>query len=275
MLKKFILIIIPCFLIIFTTSANERNTTLSLEVGKDEQGNTNSMLSADLTLNKKMHVFFGVGNSKTPSGNDVIDNNLAFVGLSNRFTQDWKLTGMIEYSGLKDAFTMVSTSAAMRYSHPNVFVELVPAFRRIRLTTLGNRQLIVNSTALGVKSGVYLGDHFRLSGSAYSYNYSSDVSKLASFNSIRFFDFKTLFLSSGLLKESYNIETGLDFNSFSISAGKNHSVSAIDFTDSDYGYLVLDYFFSDAWSMSVLAGKYEDIPEDENNFSSLRVNYSF
>ena len=120
-----------------------------------------------------------------------------------------------------------------------------------------------------------MGDHFRLSGSAYSYNYSHDVSKFASFASSRFFNEKSLVLSSGLLEKSYNAEAGLDFNVFSVSPGKNRSVSAIDFSNSDYVYSAFDYYLTPSWTISALLGKYLDTPEDKNNFSSLAVTYAF
>lgn len=273
--KKFIFIVISYIFIQLGAFAAERNTTISIDVGKDEQGNTNSLVSADMGLRNSKRIFFGVGNSKIPSGTEIIDNSLAFVGLSKKFSDHWKLTGMLEYSGLKNAYTLFSASAGMRFSTNSVFVELVPALRRIKLTTIGNKHLFVGSAALGLKTGVHIGDHFRLSGSAYTYTYSDDVSQLASFASTRFFNEKTLLLSSGLLEKAYNVETGLDFESFSVSIGKNQSVSAIDFSDSDYVYSVFDYYFSEAWSMSVFLGKYLNTPSDQDNFSSLSVNYSF
>ena len=151
----------------------------------------------------------------------------------------------------------------------------MPALRKIKLTTLLNREVVVSSTALGLKSGLYLGKYFRLSGSVYSYSYSRDPSKLASVKITRFFSKNTLLLSSSLLTKSYNLETGLDFDSFSISVGKNRSVSAIDNTSSDYVYSVLDYYLSEAWSLSFLYGEYLDAPENENNYSSLSLSYSF
>lgn len=275
MLKKSIFIVIAFILSHLAAFAAERNTTISIDVGKDELGNVNSMLSADMGLKNSKRIFFGAGKNDIPSGTEIIENNLAFVGLSKKFSEQWKLTGMVEYSGLRDAFTIFSTSAAIRYSHPSVFVELVPALRRINLTTLSNKHIIVSSSALGLKAGVYIGDHFRLSANAFSYTYSRDVSQLASFASTRFFNIKTLLLSSGLLEKSYNVEMGLDFEILSVSFGKNRSVSAIDYSESDYIYTVLDYYFSDAWSMSLLYGEYQDTPPNQNNYSSLTVNYSF
>ena len=71
------------------------------------------------------------------------------------------------------------------------------------------------------------------------------------------------------------METGLDFDSFSISAGKNRSVSAIDDSSSDYIYTVFDYYISDSWSMSLLYGEYLNIPVDRNNYTSVSVSHSF
>lgn len=268
--------VVLCYLFMhFSVFAEVGNTTISVDMGSDEQNNNNSLLTIDMTLQNSKHLFFGAGKSKSSSNPQPIENNLAFLGMSQKYNNNWKLTGMFDYSGLKDAFTMFSTSAAIKYNQKHYYMELIPAYRRINLTTLSQRKILITSTALGVKSGIYIGDHFRLSGSAYSYDYSNDVSKLASFASTRYFNVKTLLLSSGLLKKSYNAETGLDFDSFSISIGKNRSVSAIDYTSSDYVYSVLDYYISDAWGVSFLYGEYLDTPKDENNFSSFTVNYNF
>ncbi len=264
-------------LMVFSLSVNAESgdTTISLDVGKDEQNNTNSLISADIGLSDKKRIFFGLGKSKIPSGNSTIESNFAFIGLSSNYNQDWKLSGTLESSGLKGAYTMFSTSAGIRYSQDNYFLEFAPAIRRISLTTLTKRNLIISSTAMGFKAGFYVGKHFRLSGNVYNYTYSADVSKLASFASTRFFNVKTLLLSSGLLKKSYNLETGLDYDSFSISFGKNRSISAIDNTSSDYIYSVLDYYFSDAWGVSLLFGKYLNTPSDQDNYTSVTVNYSY
>ena len=272
MLNRTVISILGFFLVCFNVYAD---TTISVDVGKDEQENTNSMLSVDTGLNKSKRLFFGAGNSKGPSGSQTVENKIAFIGMSKKMNDDWKLKGMLEYSGLRDAFTMYSTSFATKYSQENYYIEFVPAIRRISLTTLSKRKINISSSALGFKTGLFLGDHFRLSGSAYSYNYSKDVSALASFASTRYFNVKTLLLSSGLLKNSYNTEAGLDFDSFSFSVGKNRSVSAIDYSKSDYVYSVVDYYISDAWSLSLLYGEYANTPEDQNNFSSLTVNYTF
>ena len=275
MLKKSKYVLLSYLFIHFAVFAEVANTTISVDIGSDEKKNTNSLLSIDIALQNSKHVFFGAGKSKSHSIPQPIENNVAFIGMSNKYDEDWKLTGMFEYSGLKDSFVMYSTSAAVKYSQKQYFVEVVPALRRINLTTLSNRKIYVSSTAIGLKAGMYLGDHLRFSGSAYSYAYSHDVSKLASFASTRYFNVKTLLLSSGLLKNSYNAETGLDFDSFSISLGKNRSVSAIDYTHSDYVYSALDYYISDAWGISLLVGEYLNTPKDENNYSSLTVNYTF
>jgi len=262
-------------LVSFSAFAESGDTTISLDVGKDEQNNINSLLSVDMGLSEIQRLFFGLGKSKIPSGNDTIESNLAFVGISKKYNNDWKLSGTLESSGLRGAYTMFSTSAGIQYNQQHFFVEFAPAIRRINLTTLSNKNIQVSSAALGLKAGLYLGQHFRLSGNTYTYSYSADVGKLASFASTRFFNVKTLLLSSGLLKKSYNVETGLDFDSFSVSIGKNKSISAIDNSASDYVYSVLDYYFSDAWSASVLFGEYLNTPSNQNNYSSLTINYSF
>ena len=262
-------------LVSFSIFAESGDTTISLDIGKDEQNNTNSLVSADVGLSDTQRLFFGLGKSKIPSGSTTIESNLAFIGVSKRYDEDWKLSGTIESSGLKGAYTMFSTIAGIRYSKDSYYVEFAPGLRRITLTTLSKRRLIVSSAALGIKAGVFVGEHFRLSGNIYNYSYSEDVSKLASFASTRFFNVKTLLLSSGLLKKSFNLETGLDYDKFSVSIGKNTSVSAIDNTSSDYVYSVLDYYFSDAWGVSVLFGKYLNTPSDQDNYTSLTVNYTY
>lgn len=274
-LKKSTFVVFGYLLVIFTASAEQNITTISLDVGKDELNNTNTMVSVDKELNDTERLFFGFGKSKIPSGTDTIESNLSFVGLSSKFSKNLKLTGTLESSGLKGAYTMFSTGAGIQYSQDNFYIEFAPALRRINLTTLSKKRLLTSSIAIGFKAGLFLGDNFRLTASSYSYSYSRDVSKLTSFSSARFFDVKTLLLSSGLLTKSNNIETGLDFNSFSISVGKNTSVSAIDNTSSDYIYSVIDYYFSNAWSASLLFGKYVGAPADQDNYTSMTVNYSF
>jgi hypothetical protein len=182
---------------------------------------------------------------------------------------------MFEFSGLKDAFTMFSASAPIRLSKESFYFEVIPALRTISLTTLNNNKVHIGSSALGLKAGVFFGDHFRLSGSAFSYSYSADVSKLANFASSYYFNENSLILSSGLLEKSYNAEAGLDFNAFSVSLGKNRSVSAIDIANFDYVYAVFDYYLTQSWTISALLGKYLDTPEEQDNYSSLAVTYAF
>lgn len=275
MFKQFIFAFVGYFLIQYVVLADAKNTTISLDIGHDEQENQNSLLSANIFLANSKEIFFGLGKSDTQSGSEVIDNKISYLGLSKKFQKDLKVTGLLEYSGLKDTFTIFSTSAAVRYTQDNYFLELVPALRRVTLTTISNREASISSKALGFKSGVFIGNHFRLSGSAYRYDYSRDVSVLASFVSTLFFNDKTLALSSGLLEKSYNLEAGLDYDSFSISLGKNRSISAIDGQRNDYVYTVVDYYISDAWALSLLLGEYLDSPENQNNYSSLTVSYSF
>ncbi len=263
------------FLAVLNAVAASNSSSVSVEIGSDEQGNKNTAVAVDLSLDNTKQIMFGAGRSVVPTGADTINNNFLYFGLSKELSEDWKVTGMIEYSGQKDEFSMVSTSVPVRFTQDTYFLEVVPAIRTISLSTQNNKKLFVNSTALGLKAGWFIGKYFRLSGSAYSYSYSRDVSKLATFQSTRYFNEKTLLLSSGLLKRSYNMETGLDFDSFSISAGKNRSVSAIDNSNSDYIYTVLDYYLSDSWSLSLLYGEYLNIPADQNNYTSISVSHSF
>ena len=275
MFKKFFFGVFINTIIMLAAYADVNDTTISVNAGSDEQNNTNSMVSVDMGLRNDKRLFFGFGKSKTPSGSNVIVNNTSFVGISKNHNENWKMTGMLEYSGLKGAFSIFSTSAAFRFNQNSFYIEAIPAFRSIKLTTLSNKNVFISGTALGLKSGVFIGKHFRLSGSAYSYNYSKDVSLLASFASTRYFNNKTLLLSSGLLEKSYNLETGLDYDSLSVSLGKNRSISAIDDSSSDYVYSALDYYISDAWGLSLMLGEYLDTPSDQNNFSSVTVNYTF
>ena len=260
---------------VFQVTADANTSSMSVDVGSDEQGNKSSAVSVVLPGSNSKEFMFGLGKSEVITGTDPVNNNFLYFGISQKVSNNWKFTGMIEFSGLKDAYSMVSTSAPIRFSQDSYYVELVPALRSIRLTTLNNKNTYVGSTALGFKSGVFLGDHFRLSGSAYSYAYSHDVSKLASFSSSLFFNEKSLILSSGLLNKSYNVEAGLDFESFSVSLGKNRSVSAIDNTTSDYIYTVFDYYLTTSWTLSALFGEYLNTPKEQNNYSSLAVSYAF
>lgn len=275
MLKKINFGVMIYFIAVLNTVSASNSSSVSVEIGSDEQGNKNTTVAVDLSLDSTKQIMFGAGRSDVPTGAETINNNFLYFGLSKKLSEDWKVTGMIEYSDLKDEYSIVSTSIPVRFIQDTYFLEVVPAIRTISLSTLNNKKLFVSSTALGLKAGWYLGKHFRLSGSAYSYAYSRDVSKLATFQSTRYFNEKTLLLSSGLLKRSYNMETGLDFDSFSISAGKNRSVSAIDNSNSDYIYTVFDYYLSDSWSLSLLYGEYLNTPADQNNYTSISVSHSF
>ena len=259
-------------LVVFQANAE---SSVTVDVGTDEQGSKNSSVAVNLARANDKEVMFGFGTSTVRTSGDPINNNFAYFGMSKKVSKNWKVTGLVDYSGLKDTYTMVSASVPVRYIQDSYYVELVPALRSIRLSTTTKRDVNVGSSGLGIKSGVYLGKHFRLSGSAYSYTYSQDISKLTSFGRTVFFSDNTLLLSSGLLDKSYNIETGLDFESFSVSLGKNRSISAIDSTNSDYMYVVLDYYLSKSWSISALLGEYLDVPKDQNNYSSIAVSYSF
>lgn len=190
-------------------------------------------------------------------------------------SEDWKVTGMIEYSNLTNEYTMISTSVPVRLTQDSYYIELIPMLRSIRLTSTGNKASNIGSSGLGLKSGIFLGEHFRLSGSAYSYAYSADVSQAGTFGNSRFFTGSTLSLSSDLLKKSYNIETGLDFDSFSVSLGKNKAISESDNSTSESIYTALDYYLSKKWSLSILFGEYLNTPQDQNNYSSLTVGYAF
>lgn len=275
MFKNLLIIVLIYLLQYSNTFADSGNTILSIDVGSDEQDNKNSMLSVDLELKDSKHFFLGVGKSKIPSGTTVIESNQSFIGLSKKYDNNVKVTGMLEYTGLRNAFTLFSAGTAIRYSGKDYFAEIVPALRTITLTTRSNNKITLSSSVVGIKIGGFVGQYFRLSGSAYSYNYSRDVSRLASFASTRYFNVKTLLLSSGLLKNSNNLEAGLDFKYFSVSIGKNSSTSAIDYKKSDYVYTVADVYISKALSLSILYGKYLDTPEDQNNYSSLTFNYAF
>lgn len=275
MFKKLIFVVLSYIFIQPVVFAESNNSSITIDYGKDEQANSSSTISVDLALKDSKRLFFGVGKSKIPAGNQTIDSNLAFLGLSKKYSKQWKISGSLDYSGQKNAFTTISLSTPVRYSQDNYYLELVPAVRRINLSTLSKKDIVVSSTALGLKAGLYLGEHFRLSGNYYSYTYSEDVSKLASFVITRYLSKTTLLLSSGLLTKSYNAETGLDFKSYSVSLGQNRSVSAIDNSNSDFVYSVLDYYLSDTWSLSFLYGAYLNTPEDQNNYSSVTVGYSF
>lgn len=263
------------FIVVLAVGAEQNTSSISFEAGSDEQGNKNTAIAANISLAGSRQLLFGFGRSKLLSGTEIINNNFSYLGLSKKVSDDWKITGMFEQSGLKNQFTMLSTSVPVRYSQDNYYLEVIPALRGIKFTTLLNKEVAVSSSALGFRAGLYMGKYFRLSANTYSYSYSHDVSKLATFAATRYFNEKTLLLSSGLLKKSYNIESGLDFDSFSISLGKNRSTSAIDYSKSDYIYSVFDIVLSDKLSLSALFGEYLNTPADQNNYSSLTLNYAF
>ena len=275
MLKKILYATFIYTFIIPVAFSTTKETTISLDFGQDELDNTSSILSVDMDLENSKRLFWGLGKNKTFLANKFIENNISFIGLSKKMNDDFKITGMLELSGLKDAFTIFSTSAGVRYSQNYFYIELVPALRKVTLTTLSNREVKLSSTALGFKAGFFIGEHFRLSGSTYRYDYSRNVSVLSSFASTQFFNTQTLALSSSLLSESYNVEAGLDYDSFSVSLGKNSSISAIDNSSIDYAYSVLDYFLSDTWGLSLLFGKYLDTPANQDNYTSVTISYSF
>ena len=271
--KKFVAVV--GIFMTFQVLADVNDSSVSVDVGSDEQGNKSSAVSVVIAGNNRKEFMFGFGGSQVITGSDPLNHNFAYFGLSKEASDKWKFTGMFEFSGFKDAFTMFSASGPIRFSRDSFYLEAIPAIRTISLTTLNDNKVHVGSSAFGLKAGVFLGNHFRLSGSAFSYSYSHDVSKLASFASSFYFNEKSLILSSGLLEKSYNAEAGVDFNSFSVSLGKNRGVSAIDFTNSDYVYIIFDYYLSQSWTISGLLGKYLDTPENQDNYSSLAVTYAF
>lgn len=273
---KFIVFTSLLGLIFSSVQASELNSFINIEVGSDEQGNKNSAIAVVLGMDDGSEVEFGLGRSEIPlQTNDKTNSHFIYIGLTDSLNEDWNVGVTLDSSGQRNAYTQLAVNVPFTYSQDNYSIGFVPVFRNLVLTTNQNNKVRINSPGLGIKGSIYPGDHFRFSASFYGYRYSRDVSKLASFGIARFFSEKTLLLSSGVLKSSANLEAGLDFESWSVSLGRYASVSAIDNSRSTTGYLVLDFYLSDAWTVSVSGGRYDDVPADEDSYSSLAVNYRF
>ena len=275
LLKQSVIILISAFVVSTSLWAAENKSSISVEIGRDEQGNKNSLVAVNLALDDEKNALFGFGKSEVPTSNELINSNLFYFGVSKKQSKNWKVTGMMEYAGQKDFFTTFSLSAPIRYSQNDYFLEVIPGWRNITLNTNFKKKVLISSQTLGLKAGLYAGEHFRVSGSVYSFTYNRNVAALSSPVIYNLFNDKTLSLSGGLLSKSYNLETGLDYDSFSWSLGSSRSISAIDNSSSDYIYTTFDYILSDKWSVGLLYGKYLKAPLDFDNYSSINVNYQF
>ena len=116
MFKKSVFVVLSCIFIQLNVFAEPTRSFISIDVGKDEQANTSSAVSVDLALEDSKQVMFGFGQSEIPAGSQSIDNDFVFLGVSNKVIKQWKIAGMLEYSGLKNAFTIASISIPVRYS---------------------------------------------------------------------------------------------------------------------------------------------------------------
>ena len=263
-------------LMVSFTHAENLNSSVNLGLGTDEQGNRNSSISVVIGYEDGKDVEFGAGSTEVP----LLDatkttSSYVYIGVSDKLNEDWRIGGTVESSGQRRAYNQLSINLPFTYQQDNYSIGLVPVFRHFTLTTKTNKKVRVTSPGFGLKGSIYPGDHFRFSGSIYNYNYSNDVSQLANFAISRFFSEKTLLLSSGFLKSSANLEAGLDFEAWSISLGRNTSVSAIDASRSNTRYLALDFYLARRWTLSLTGGQYEGAPSDEDNFSSVAVDYRF
>ncbi len=250
-------------------------SSFNLEMGNDEQGSSSSAVAVDISMSTKRDFLIGAGSTEVPATSTTLNSNFLYFGLRNQVSNSTSVTGMLEFSGVKGSFTMTSLSVPIRSSNDNGYFEFSPGFRNIRLTTTTKKQVLTTSTALGVKAGIYAGKHLRFGGSYFTYGYTRDVSKLSSFFATRYFNMDTLQLSSGLLKNLFSIDAGLDFEKFSVSVGKNTSISAIDNTTTEYVYTTLDYYISDRWGVGLLFGKYLNTPADQDNYTSVNLNYFY
>ena len=275
MFKQSVVILISLFVVSTSLWASENNSSISVELGRDEQGNKNSFVGVDLALEDEKRALFGFGKSEVPTSGGPINSNLFYFGVSKKQSKNWKVTGMMEFLGQKDLFTTSSIIAPIRYSQNDYFLEVIPGWRNIALTTSSKKKVLISSQSFGLKAGLYAGDHFRVSTSAYSFSYSKNVAALSSPFIYNLFYDQTLSLSAGLLSKSYNLEVGLDYDSFFWSLGSNRSISAIDNSISDYVYTSFDYLLSDKWSVGLLYGKYLKAPVDLDSYSSLNVSYMF
>ncbi len=260
---------------LLTGTITAQADSVSLESGVDEQGNHSIAFASSHAIEKKQTLLLGLGTTTLPGASGTISNNYVYAGLRYQRSKTLDMTGMLEYSGRNGSFTLFSASLPVRYSGRQAYIEFSPAYRSIRLNTTNGRIIDSSGSVLGIKTGVFVGQHLRLSGSAFAYQYSRDVSKLSSVLAARFLSLDTLQLSSGLLKNLYTIEAGLDFENTALTAGKNRSISAIDNSETNYLYLSMDYYLSQTWSVGLLFGKYLDTPADQDNYLSFNVSYLY
>ena len=119
----------------FNAFAASKDSSVNVELGSDELGYKNSSVSVVLAGNNRKEFMFGLGSSQVITGNDPVNNNFAYFGLSKKASDKWKFTGMFEFSGLKDAFSMFSASAPIRFSQERFYIEAILAIPTISLTT--------------------------------------------------------------------------------------------------------------------------------------------
>lgn len=76
------------FLITFSVFASSNESSFSVDVGSDEQGNKSSLIAVDLSLDSVKNIMFGAGRTNVPVGAETVVNNFLYFGLSKKISDD-------------------------------------------------------------------------------------------------------------------------------------------------------------------------------------------
>lgn len=259
----------------FNVNAEEAApSTITFETGRDNQNGESRLLDMDLAMQNGKRFLFGLGGDKQKTGSHLYNTGFVYLGLGSNTLKPVSVKGLLEYSGKQNQLTVFSASLPVTTKGNDGTFTFTPVIRNLSLYTVANNKVNVSSPAIGVSATAYIGKQGRLMGSAFFYNYSRNVAALTNFQVMRIFTEPTLLQASNLLKRKYVIETGMDYQNFSWSAGWNKSVSAVVPDDSEYLYVTTDFYLSRAWALNLLYGKYINT-STESHFGSVAVSYSF
>ena len=84
MLNKVKLGISLYFLMVFQVTADANTSSVSVDVGSDEQGNKSSAVSVVLPGSNSKEFMFGLGKSEVITGTDPVNNNFLYFGISQK-----------------------------------------------------------------------------------------------------------------------------------------------------------------------------------------------
>lgn len=262
-------------LVISFSTLQAASSRLSIEYGEDDQGGSSKLLDIDQGLDSGMRLIAGYGRSNQQSISGGYTTSLYYLGLGSDPHKDFSIKGLYEESGKSQDLIIQSFSTPLTFKNPDLTFTLTPVFRTIDIYTITNKVVSVDSNALGLQLTGYPGQHGRVMASYFTYDYSRRVNLLTALKIIPFFSNSTLQLASGFLDESLITEIGMDYDAFSWTLGWNRSVSALDASVSEYGYLSLDVVFSDSWSMYATYGKYLHSINNNDNFITVGINYAY